>query len=110
MKPTRNPAYLRFIRRQPCCVCGKTWGVEASHTGVRGLGQKASDESCIPLCHVHHTTGRDSYHKLGRVKFSEVHNLDIPAIILRLISEASSRNVNGSQDAYTSETERTGRY
>src|SRR5260370_18617879 len=30
-----------------------------------------------------------SYHNLGRVKFSEAHNLDIPAIILRLTSVAS---------------------
>ena len=88
MKPSRNPEYLRFVRRQPCCVCGKSWGVEASHTGPHGLGQKSPDESCIPLCGTHHRTGRDSYHVLGRVKFSEVHSLDIPAIIFRLTSVA----------------------
>src|SRR5438552_8216787 len=84
MKPVRNPAYLRFVRRHACCVCGKTWSVEAAHTGPHGLGQKAPDESCIPLCWKHHRTGRDSYHVLGRVRFSELHNLDIPAIILSL--------------------------
>ena len=91
MKPVRNPDYLRFIRRQPCCVCGKSWGVEASHTGPHGLGQKAPDESCIPLCRNHHTAGRDSYHTLGRIRFSEVHNLDIPAIILDLIAAERGR-------------------
>ena len=91
MKPVRNPDYLRFIRRQPCCVCGKSWGVEASHTGPHGLGQKAPDESCIPLCRNHHTAGRDSYHTLGRIRFSEVHNLDIPAIILNLIAAERGR-------------------
>ena len=86
MKPTRNPTYLRFVRRQPCCVCGKSWEVEDSHTGPHGLGQKTSDDSCIPLCRMHHTAGRDSYHVLGPVKFSEIHKLDIPGIILRLAS------------------------
>ena len=91
MKPSRNPEYLRFVRRQPCCVCGRSWGVEAAHTGPHGLGQKAADESCIPLCGIHHRIGRDSYHNLGRVRFSEVHNLDIPAIILTLLFEVKSQ-------------------
>ena len=84
MKPVRDPEYLRFIRGQPCCVCGRTWGIEAAHTGPRGLGQKASDHSCIPLCWKHHRTGRDSYHTLGRVTFSEAHSLDIAAAISML--------------------------
>jgi hypothetical protein len=92
MKPSRNHGYLRFIRRQPCCVCGRSWGGEASHTGPHGLGQKSPDESCIPLCWIHHRGGRDSYHNLGRVRFSETHNLDILAIIFRLTSEHESKN------------------
>src|SRR5882724_5346694 len=88
MKPVRDPDYLRFVRQQPCCVCERTWGIEAAHTGSRGLGQKASDHSCIPLCWKHHRTGRDSYHQLGRWRFLELHNLDLPAIILKLRSDA----------------------
>jgi hypothetical protein len=37
------------------------------------------------LCTKHHRTGKDSYHKLGPRKFAELHNLDIPAIVCRLI-------------------------
>jgi hypothetical protein len=96
MKPARDPEYLRFVRRQPCCVCGRSWGIEASHTGPRGLGQKASDHSCIPLCWKHHRTGRDSYHALGRVRFSEVHKLDIAAIILTLRLQAETQAVTVS--------------
>ena len=88
MKPIRDPAYLRFIRQQPCCICGRTWGIEAAHTGLRGLAQKASDHSCIPLCWKHHRTARDSYHVLGRVRFLAIHNLDIAAIILALRLQA----------------------
>ena len=46
-------------------------GIEASHTGPHGLGQKSSDFSAIPLCYQHHRTGKDSYHKLGPQKFSK---------------------------------------
>src|SRR5437899_8847321 len=91
MKPVRDPEYLRFIRGQPCCVCERTWGIEAAHTGPRGLGQKASDHSCIPLCWKHHRKGCDSYHILGRVRFSDVHGLEITVIILRLRSDYEER-------------------
>ncbi len=65
-------------------VCGSTRGIEASHTGPHGIGQKSPDTSAIPLCARHHRTGTDSYHRLGPRKFSERHNLDIPAIVRRL--------------------------
>ncbi len=84
MKPRRSPRYLAWIRTQPCCVCGSTRGIEASHTGPHGLGQKSPDSSAIPLCAKHHRTGADSYHRLGPRKFSEKHNVDIPAIVRRL--------------------------
>ena len=81
MKLTRNSRYLSWIRTQPCCVCGTKRAIEASHTGPHGLGQKSPDSSAIPLCTKHHRTGADSYHRLGPRKFSEKHNLDIPAIV-----------------------------
>jgi hypothetical protein len=84
MKPARSAAYLAWIRTQPCVVCGRTRWIEAAHTGLRGLGQKSSDFSAIPLCEVHHRTGRDSYHRLGARRFSQVHNLDIQYIVGRL--------------------------
>ncbi len=84
MKPRRNPRYLAWIRTQPCCVCGSTQRIEASHTGPHGIGQKSSDSSAIPLCAKHHRTGIDSYHRLGPRKFSEKHDLDIPAMVRRL--------------------------
>ena len=91
MKPPRNPRYLAWIRTQPCCVCGITRGIEAAHTGPRGLGQKSPDSSAIPLCAKHHRTGNDSYHRLGPRKFSEKHGLNIPAIVRKLITKPSIR-------------------
>jgi len=84
VKPPRNPRYLAWIRTQPCCICGSPKTVEASHTGPHGIGQKSPDSSAIPLCARHHRTGYDSYHRLGPRRFSEKHNLNIPAIVRRL--------------------------
>jgi hypothetical protein len=69
---------------QPCLVCGSTRWIESAHTGPHGLGQKSPDTSAVPLCAKHHRTGNDSYHRLGPRKFSEVHGLDLPAIVRRL--------------------------
>ena len=84
MKPKRDSRYLAWIRTLPCVVCGCARGIEASHTGPHGLGQKSSDLSAIPLCYRHHRTGKDSYHRLGPQKFAQMHDLNIPAIVRRL--------------------------
>lgn len=84
MKPPRSRAYLAWIRTLPCIICGETRGIEASHTGPHGLGQKSSDYSAVPLCVKHHRTGNDSYHRLGPRRFSEVHDVNLRAIAARL--------------------------
>src|SRR5689334_23277870 len=103
VKPQRNPRYLAWIRTQPCCVCGSTRGIEASHTGPHGLGRKSSDSSAIPLCARHHRTGVDSYHRLGPRKFSEKHNLNLRAIIRKLNSKPMIRIETGWFVAYFDE-------
>jgi len=95
VRPQRNPRYLAWIRTQPCCVCGSTRGIEASHTGPHGIGQKSPDSSAIPLCARHHRTGNDSYHRLGPRRFSEKHNLDILSIVRMLNSKPSIRVEEG---------------
>jgi len=100
MKPTRNPRYLAWTRTQPGCVCGSKKVIEASHTGPHGIGQKSPDSSAIPLCAKHHRTGADSYHRLGPRKFSERHNLDIPAVVRRLNSKPTIRVEAGWFVAY----------
>jgi hypothetical protein len=100
MKPSRNRQYLAWIRTLPCIVCGSKRGIEASHTGPHGLGQKSSDYSAIPLCAKHHRTGDDSYHRLGPRRFAEVHNLDIRAIVSRLSLKPTVRLEAGWFVAY----------
>lgn len=49
--------YLRWVKSQPCCVCGAT-ADDAHHIighGQGGIGTKAHDLFTIPLCRVHHS-------------------------------------------------------
>ncbi|MGA3028347.1 MAG: hypothetical protein ABSF98_26665 [Bryobacteraceae bacterium] len=62
---------------------------------MRGLSQKSSDTSAIPLCARHHRTGDDSYHRLGPRRFSEVHQLDIPVLVARLSAKPFIRVESG---------------
>ena len=85
MKPCRSRSWLAFVRSLPCCVCGVTRGVEAAHTGTRGLGQRADDRTAIPLCVAHHDRRKPySIHKLGPMKFQARYGIDIKAIVARL--------------------------
>lgn len=74
---------MRWIKTLPCAICGRR-GVEAAHTGPRGLGQKSPDESCIPLCAEHHRTGRDAIHVLGPRQFDEYHGIVVVDLVRRL--------------------------
>lgn len=85
-KPARNHHYRAWIRTLPCAVCGiEGHGlVEAAHTGSDGgTSMKASDYSCIPLCHAHHRRGPDSYHD-GKETFEQVHGINCREIARKL--------------------------
>lgn len=48
--PLRSPAYLAFVREQPCCVCRAPAPSDPHHFGPRGIGQKTDDRRTAPLC------------------------------------------------------------
>lgn len=58
-----NLDYVLWVKTLPCkmrvqdACSGPT---EAHHAGRRGLGQKAHDETCIPLCTKHHRAWHDA--------------------------------------------------
>lgn len=81
VSPRRDQDYMAWIRTQRCVVSlrgvlpvgcdmgpwlramgnANRWPIkpcegriEASHTGERGIGQKADDWTCLPKCHGHH--------------------------------------------------------
>ena len=76
VKPVKDESYKRFIRRWPCIGCGTWRGIEAMHTGPRGLGQKSSDTSCLPGCRRCH----EELHKVGPVRFQEIHQINFDAL------------------------------
>jgi len=87
-RPGVNLAYRAWIRKQPCCVSGRQWGIEAAHTGSRGLSQRADDLSCIPLYRNLHRGYDDSYHTLGKIRFEEYWGINIEREIQRLQARA----------------------
>lgn len=82
MKDQRQPrvrdnAYLAFVRRQPCLVCGKTpsdpahirFAPHGSGWRYVGKGEKPDDKRAAPLCREHH----DLQHSMKEATFwSEV--------------------------------------
>lgn len=54
LKPTKDAAYRQWVKRFPCVACGSCKLVDPCHTGPHGLGQKASDHLCLPMCRVCH--------------------------------------------------------
>jgi hypothetical protein len=71
------------MRTLPCAACGTTSGVEAAHTGDDGgLSQKASDYTCVPLCHECHAeydNGQES-----KALFEAAAGVDMRAIVRHL--------------------------
>ena len=59
-----NKAFLVHVRGLDCRArgldtpCGGA--MEAHHAGIRGLGQRAHDESSVPLCTYHHREFHDA--------------------------------------------------
>src|ERR1022692_1752858 len=90
--PDRSPDYLAWIRTLGCVGCGRPPGsvvIEAAHTNAvspRGMGQKSSDFSAIPLCAAHHRENLDSYHRLGERWFAQVHQIRLPELVQALNS------------------------
>jgi hypothetical protein len=99
--PDRSPGYLAWIRTLECVVCSRVRGgstlIEAAHTnalGPRGMSQKTSDFSAIPLCFAHHRDEADSYHRLGEEGFARKHGLNLPELVVALNGRFSRRETS----------------
>lgn len=103
-KGLKDKEYLEWIASLPCVICMHLWQglqrrersmqmieerlmgnhqrtfTEVAHVGTRGLSQKCSDRETLPLCVIHHRTGPDAHHKLGR-RFWTYHGLDRDAFL-----------------------------
>ena len=92
-KGKKDPDYLTFIHALNCVACERgeiivyvgyrAKPIHAHHAGIRGLGQKAGDDTAIPLCQEHHQTGKDAVHVMGK-RFWQHHGLNKEDLIRRL--------------------------
>lgn len=98
----QNPQYLIFVRLFPCVLNGLvaepagythvcSGKIEAAHTGPRGRGQKAADESALPICTSGHRTGRFAHHRAGR-KFWAIWGLDRESLVAKFNALFLERN------------------
>jgi hypothetical protein len=70
-----NEAHLDLIRSLECVLsedprhtCSRR--IEAAHLGNRGRGQKAPDETAVPMCDSAHRTGQKALQKGEKTFFS----------------------------------------
>lgn len=89
----QNPAYLAFVRCFQCILHNTvvvngvitaihqcSGRLEAARTGRHGRGQKAADETALPMCTNAHRSGKQAHHRLGK-KFWEFWGLDQAKLI-----------------------------
>ncbi len=83
--PDRDWKYRAWVRSLPCAACGSSYCVEAAHTGSDGgMRQKASDSSCIPLCHECHQSAPGSYHRTSREAFFAALGIELSDLVGQL--------------------------
>lgn len=97
-KPIRSPKHLAFVRTKPCMIVNDEGencnGQARSHhltflKGKRGIGQKVSDEWCIPICDKHHY----HLHYIGEKFFWGSHGFTLDKIINYAIELWEKSNV-----------------
>lgn len=85
-------AHLQYLRGLPCLVCGNDIETEAAHIRMSdarvakvnaGVGQKADDFFCVPLCGRHH---REQHETGSEPKFWRYIGIDPILYALRLWS------------------------
>ena len=94
------PAFLAFVRRKPCCVCGAPAPSEAAHIkmssiahGKRGAGmhEKPSDRWVTPLCAGCHRLNPEAQHNIGEQQFWYRVDIDPCALALKLWGQFERR-------------------
>lgn len=91
----RNNAFLQFVRRHPCCICGTARHIEAAHIrsgypeagwSATGMQEKPDDARALPLCADHHRDGPDAQHKANERSWWASHGIHPPALCARLMA------------------------
>ena len=80
----RSEPYLAYVRKHPCCLCGRSEGIEAHHWSHHGgvMGAKVDDCRTVPLCDPCHI---GEWHRTGT--FSGMDRVASEAFTLRVQRE-----------------------
>lgn len=82
----RSAAYLKWVRSQPCAVCGaKPCQAHHEPLGLAGMGIKCPDSHGMPLCHFCH----DARHHYGAEWLED--RIDPKMTIIKLLTLYLSR-------------------
>ena len=76
----KNPNYLKYIRKQGCCVCGREAVAHHVRMPGDGMGQEPPDKRTVPLCAGHHF----ATHQWGDSDFQKRHGVDYQSIMDKL--------------------------
>jgi hypothetical protein len=84
--PSRDSAYLHFIRECTCCLCERP-AVDAHHPRIGlvdgdsgpGMAQRAQDRWALPLCRDHHL----ELHAMSEREFWASYHIDPLKLALR---------------------------
>ena len=77
--PERDSKYISWIKANPCIICGYPFS-DPHHSSTGGKGTKASDYTCLPLCHKHH----QEIHQIGKQTFQAKYNINFKEVCKRL--------------------------
>lgn len=95
----QEPAYLQWLRRQPCVICAKlgtvqTYPTEAAHVRAgyageegwkpTGMARRPDDWRAVPLCSWHHRDGPDAQHKASERAWWAGHDISPPQLCREL--------------------------
>lgn len=84
----RDPGYLAFLRKLPCCACNAAAPSEAAHLRIgsrkhnkraTGMQEKPDDAWATPLCAGCHRTDKESQHNIGERKFWDLEGIVTPS-------------------------------
>lgn len=92
----KEPAFLAFLRRQPCAVgpAGCSGPTEAAHVRYgrpgepnAGLQRRPSDRNAVPLCVAHHREGPDAQHRTSERSWWAARGIDPHALADRFYAQ-----------------------